>query len=202
MNKILLHISIAAVMFSLLHAGSKNIAPAQTEVLPIKVAEPSPWYIGAGLVWGRFYNERESCQYEDITYGAIVLAGYEWNPYIGIEARGVRTFWDEGENGGERLQHVGLFIKPMYPLGEKLDIYALLGYGWTKSITGGNGNLPVIDEDGFSWGAGLEFDFANMNETIRFDSKQWGLFVDYQRLLLKSDLPDMDIVSVGITYNF
>ena len=30
----------------------------------------------------------------------------------------------------------------------------------------------------------------------------WGLFVDYQRLLIKSDVPDMDVVSAGVTYDF
>ncbi len=33
-------------------------------------------------------------------------------------------------------------------------------------------------------------------------SKVWGIFVDYQRLLIKSDVPDMDVISLGVTYHF
>jgi len=216
MNKALLNTGIAAVLLSSLYAGGgKNIAPVAAVISPIATEDPSPWYIGAGLVLGKWYRKTDSCEYEDVTYGLMVRGGYEWNQYIGIEARALGTFWGADPLGGEKLQHVGIFAKPSYPLGEDFNIYGLAGYGWTKSTTGGNGNLPEIDEKGFSWGVGLEYDLSdkdddfddNTNYDRLFDGqadqeKGWGLFVDYQRLLVKSGMPDMDVISVGVTYDF
>ena len=206
-----------AVFSSLYAGGGKNLSPVLVPVVPIETVDPSPWYIGAGLVLGRFYKERENCQYEDITYGLMVRGGYEWNQYIGVEARGMRTFWGDDELGGERLQHIGIFAKPSYPVSEDFNLYGLLGYGWTKTFTNhvkGN-RLPEIDEKGFSWGVGLEFDLSDKDDDFDKDTyydrefdgqsdqeKGWGLFVDYQRLLVKSGMPDMDIISVGVTYDF
>jgi len=156
---------------------------------------PTPVYIGLGLVWGKYSgcDASPGCKYEDVTYGAMVRAGYEWNQYIGLEARALATFWGDDPLGGEKLRHFGLFAKPMYPIG----------------------NLPTVDESGFSAGIGLEYDLSSKEddrekETIYdrgFDGQAdqengWGLFVDYQRLLIKSDVPDMDVVSAGVTYDF
>ena len=215
MNKVLLSSGVAVVLLSSLYAGGgKNIAPVAAVIAPIETIDPSPWYLGVGLIWGKFYKEREGCQYEDVTYGAMVRGGYEWNEYIGVEARAMRTFWGEDELGGERLQHVGIFAKPMYPIGEDLDVYGLLGYGWTKTITD-SPYLPHIDEHGFSYGIGLEFDLSDKDDDFNKDTyydrpfdgqadqeKGWGLFVDYQRLIVDSNLPDMDVISVGVTYDF
>ena len=216
MNKVLLGSGLAVVLLSSLYAGGgKNIAPVAAVIAPIATEDPSPWYIGAGLILGKWYKETETCEYEDVTYGVMVRGGYEWNQYIGIEARAMGTFWGADPLGGEKLQHVGIFAKPTYPLGEDFDVYGLLGYGWTKSTTGGNGNLPEIDDHGFSWGIGLEYDLSDKDDDFDEDTyydrpfdgqadqeKGWGLFVDYQRLLVKSGMPDMDVISVGVTYDF
>jgi len=217
MNKIMVNTALVLMLSSgtLYAGGGKNIAPVAAVIAPIETVDISPWYIGAGLVWGKWYKESESCQYEDVTYGMMVRGGYEWNQYIGVEARGIRTWWDADPLGGEMLQHVGIFARPTYPIGEDFDVYGLLGYGWTKSITKTGNNLPEIDEKGFSWGIGLEYDLSDKEDDYiengdydrEFDGqadqeKGWGLFVDYQRLLVKSGMPDMDVVSVGVTYDF
>ncbi|MBT8344511.1 MAG: hypothetical protein KJO45_07330, partial [Sulfurovum sp.] len=80
-----------------------------------------------------------------------------------------------------------------------------------------NGNrLNYFDEDdGFSAGLGLEYDLSdreedrveNANYDRTFDGYAdqgigWTLFLDYQRLLIKSDVPDLDAVSFGARYDF
>lgn len=217
MNKVLLSTGMAAVLLSSLYAGGgKNLSPAAAVIAPIATEDPNPWYIGVGLIAGKYYDDCDtSCVYEDVTYGLMVRGGYEWNQYIGVEARAMGTFWGADPLGGEKLQHVGIFAKPAYPLGEDFDVYGLLGYGWTKTTTGGNGNLATIDDHGFSYGIGLEFDLSDKDDDFEEDTyyerefdgqadqeKGWGLFVDYQRLLVKSGIPDMDVISVGITYDF
>jgi OOP family OmpA-OmpF porin len=98
---------------------------------------------------------------------------------------------------------------------ESVNIYALLGYGYTKNL--GNGaRLDYFDSDsGFSAGLGLEYDLSdregdreeNANYDRGFDGyadqgKGWSLFLDYQRLLIKSDVPDLDAISFGVRYDF
>ena len=209
---------VAATMLSA--GGKKVVAPVDAPVKPIPPLEdPSPFYLGAGLIWGVFNGicgSEPDCTYEDVTYGAMVRGGYEYNEYFGIEARALKTWWDADDLGGEKLQHIGLFAKPMYPISEDFNIYGLLGYGWTKTDVVAKGTaLPEIDEWGFSAGIGIEYDLSDKEddweEGMQYDrpfdghadqEKGWGLFIDYQYLLLKSDVPDLYVVSAGVTYDF
>jgi len=215
-KNIFLIIAIMMMMISVSNGGSKMVEPVDAPVEPIPVmSEPVPVYLGLGLLWGRYSHCTHNCNYEDVTLGALVRAGYEWNEYLGIEARILASFFEKDPQGGQSLRHLGLFAKPMYPLTDDFTIYGLIGYGWTKTITGGNHRLTTVDEGGLSGGLGLEYDLFD-NEDDRdqdtmydrgFDGyadqeKGWGLFVDYQRLLIKSNAPDMDIVSGGVTYDF
>jgi OOP family OmpA-OmpF porin len=198
-------------------AGGKGVSAAASPVIPIETIDPSPWYLGAGIVWAKLSgcDLQPGCNYEDTTYGAMVRGGYEYNEYVGIEARYIRTFLDEGPEGGTPLAHAGIFLKPQYPVSERVNLYGLLGYGYTENL--GNGaRLDYFDSDwGFSAGAGIEYDLSdregdrieNGNYDRPFDGyadqgKGWSLFLDYQRLLIKSDVPDMDAVSLGLRYDF
>lgn len=200
-----------------IYAGGKAVSAAAVPVIPIEVIDPSPWYLGAGIVWAKLSgcDLQPGCTYEDVTYGAMVRGGYEYNQYVGIEARYLRTFLDEGPHGGTPLAHAGLFLKPQYPVSERVNLYGLLGYGYTENL--GNGaRLDYFDSDwGFSAGAGIEYDLSdregdrieNGNYDRPFDGyadqgKGWSLFLDYQRLLIDSDVPDMDAVSLGLRYDF
>ena len=203
-----------------LYAGGKYMEPVVTPVAPIvKVTEVSAWYLGGGITWAKL--SRDNC-YEDATWGAMLRGGYEFNQYIGIEARWIRTFWDEGPFGGTPLQHVGIFAKPQYPVSERFNVYALAGYGYTENL-GNGGRLKYFDhDDGFSAGIGIEYDLSDKkhdydsyktedNPSPKFDREfdghgeqeaGWSLFIDYQRLLIKSNIPDLDAISFGIRYDF
>ena len=64
----------------------------------------------------------------------------------------------------------GIYVKPMYPITDAFDIYALLGYG---SATVNNvqiaGTNRDFDIDGFSWGLGASYAFTD----------NFSIFVDY-----------------------
>lgn len=198
------------------YAGGKAVAPVEAEVIPVP-EDISAWYLGVGLVIAKLSgcNLAPGCTYEDTTYGAMVRGGYEFNEYFGIEARYIHTFLDKGPFGGTPLQHIGLYAKPQYPVNEEINIYALLGYGYTKNL--GNGaRLNYFDDDnGFSAGIGLEYDLSDKDGDFEKDANYdrefdgyadqgigWTLFLDYQRLLIKSDIPDLDAISVGLRYDF
>ncbi|PHS41797.1 MAG: hypothetical protein COB07_01785 [Sulfurovum sp.] len=223
-GRILISSLLAVSLSTALYAGGKNVSAAGVPVIPIEVIDPSPWYLGVGLVWAKLSgcDLLPGCSYEDATYGAMVRGGYDYNEYIGIEARYIRTFWDEGPHGGAPLAHAGLFLKPQYPVGERVNVYGLLGYGYTENL--GNGaRLRYFDSDwGWSAGAGIEYDLSdrkgdydahkteeNPNPLFERDfdgyadqGKGWSLFLDYQRLLIKSNIPDLDAVSLGVRYDF
>ncbi len=203
-----------ALISTSVYAGGKYVAPVEAEVIPVP-EDISPWYLGAGLVAAKFHACGNGCDYEDLTYGAMLRGGYDYNEYFGLEARGIRTFLDKGPFGGVPLAHIGLYAKPQYPVSERVNLYGLLGYGYTKNL-GNGGRLNYFDSDsGFSAGAGLEYDLSDRKGDFLKDAqydrafdgyadqgKGWSLFVDYQRLLIKSNVPDMDVISAGLRYDF
>jgi len=201
---------------SILYAG-KNVSPAVAEVVPIPMVQPTPIYVGLGIVYGKYSGCPSSgCRYEDVTYGAMLRVGYEFNQYLGAEVRAVDTFLGADPLGGEKLMHAGIFAKPQYPLSEDFNAYGLLGYGWAKTTTELSGSLlPILNKSGFSVGFGFEYDLSGKSGDFRADTfydrsfdgqadeeTGWGIFVDYQRLIVGSNLPSLDVVSIGITYDF
>jgi len=218
MRKQKLNLLLGATLLStsLYAGGGKMVAPVEAPIMPIPVIKNvSPFYIGGGATAARFSACTDGCDYEDVTYGGMLRAGYDYNQYLGLEARGILTEFKEGPFGGVPLSHVGIFAKPQYPISEDFNIYTLLGYGYTKN-RGNGARLNYFDEDhGFTAGVGVEYDFSDKKGDFDLDTRYnrvfdgqadqetgWGLFVDYQRLLIKKDIPDMDVVSVGITYDF
>ena len=138
------------------------------------------WYAGAGLTAGR--TSTSHC--EDITYGVMAKAGYNVNEYVGVEARGLITNWDYE---GSKIKHVGAFIKPQYPINEDINLYGLVGYAKTTTS-----HVLNVDETGLAYGAGMEYQLK----------EDMNLFIDYERLLEKSDMPDLDALSLGVSLDF
>ncbi|GEM_PF-228687 len=162
----------------------------------------------------------------EVDYNAIMAqAGYKFNKYIAIEGR---YWWSLGDNDwewseteyvgddligtttsgsdadGDELRAWGIYIKPMYPVTEQFDIYALLGYGNVK-LSDDAGEW--LDENDFQWGIGASYEFT----------ENLSIFLDYVRLLdeggsssvvLGSDIltytwdDTVYTVNVGLTYKF
>ena len=108
------------------------------------------WYGGLG-----FSYVKAVCmnQCEDITFGVIGKVGYDFNKYIGVEGRVIKTMWEYEQ---QKVEHIGIFAKPMLPINEKSNIYGLLGYGKTTT-----GNKIKFDDSGMAWGIGLNYFFGN-----------------------------------------
>ncbi|MDD5406381.1 MAG: outer membrane beta-barrel protein [Sulfurovaceae bacterium] len=129
----------------------------------------------------------------DVDYNAIMAqAGYKFNKYIALEGRywwslgnsdrsvkgsytvngGTPTSFDFNVDYGEKLRAWGIYAKPMYPVTDKLDIYALLGGG---NVTLKNDYFDRLDENDFQWGLGASYKITD-NVSI---------FLDYVNLLNK-----------------
>lgn len=208
MRKNILTLLMMAIGLSIsANAGGKNVIRAVAPVAP--VIDASHWYLGAGLTWAKLSAEAchtgSGCTYEDATYGGMVRAGYDYNKYIGVEARYIRTFLGQGPFGGAPLEHAGLYLKPQYQLTENIDIYALLGYGYTKNLGNGARLNYFKSSWGFSAGAGVEYRISGQHSNKAYSGKEKGMsvFVDYQRLLIRSNhTPTLDAVSSGVKYSF
>jgi OOP family OmpA-OmpF porin len=200
-----------------LYAGGKTAAPATTPIVPIvKEANVIPFYIGLGAMAS--FVERDPClcnpdgeNLEDNQYGWVARVGYDFNQFIGVEARALKTV---GSDNFSDVTHYGLFLKPQYPITKQSNLYALLGYGKTD-VDYTNGSLKCTDsEDGFSYGLGFEYDFTEEKAESKHYSRTfdgqgdeergWGLWVDFQHLLNNAGdyNTDSDIVTAGITYDF
>ncbi|HIO96212.1 MAG TPA: porin family protein [Campylobacterales bacterium] len=129
--------------------------------------------------------------------------GYDFNQYIGIEARVIKTIVSDA-----KIDHIGLFIKPMIPIGDVTNIYALIGVAKTSA----SGHAQEIEAESLALGGGFEFDLSTDSvKDVRYSrdfdgmgdqEKGVGLFIDYERLVAREDTPDLDSVSVGVTYDF
>jgi opacity protein-like surface antigen len=188
--------SVPPVVVPLVAKSKQKETEPKKEIESKKETEPkketthnSRAYIGLGGVVAQ-YDTNCKCPNQtlsgtDKTGGAILKVGYEYNQYIGIEARGIKTMIKE--DGGE-IEHIGVLVKPSYPVSKNTNLYGLVG--WAKTTT--SGSLRKTDVDGLAFGAGMDY---TVSENI-------SLFADYERLFQKSDAPKLDAVSVGANYRF
>ncbi len=193
------------------------IAPLPVKPMPIvkpKNISPSGFYAGLGITGVKYEdsckckNGKGSNDFKDTTYGVIARVGYDINKYIGVEARGSKTNWD---SHGSKVEHGGIYAKPMLPVGNTTNIYGLVGLAKTK-VKSNNGKTPKVNADGLALGIGMEMDLSkdipkDGRYSRSFDGqgdqeKGLGLFVDYEKMLVKKNAPDLDAVSAGVTYDF
>jgi OOP family OmpA-OmpF porin len=175
---------------------------------PIKHIKANGFYVGLGISGTRYEtNCKTGCSQSGTDHAAGVMArvGYDFNKYIGIEARGITSNWN-GDGG--TVEHAGLFVKPMLPVGDATNIYGLVGVAKTKT----KGGLQRTNAESLALGAGIEVDVSkDIPKDGRYgrpfdgkgdQEKGLGVFLDYERMVVKSDAPNLDAVSAGVTYDF
>ncbi|HEC45558.1 MAG TPA: hypothetical protein ENI25_01930, partial [Epsilonproteobacteria bacterium] len=95
----------------------------------------------------------------------------------------------------------GIYVKPMYPVTDSFDIYALLGYADADYTVSGSGYTLSSDAfDGFSWGIGADYSFTD----------SVSVFVDYVSLYDDEFVNNagnnvdftIDTWNFGVTYTF
>ncbi len=181
---------VAAVAMSTLAFGGGGIAPVEQPVVEEVVTPASSgFYVGLGYSlatigengwYGEDYGQGEDYP-EDIWSGeyeqdAITLiAGYDFNEYIGVEGRYMIGMgdaeWEDDVSGTFEedisFTNVAIYLKPMLPMGD-VTLYGLLGYGQT-TYTWDASDAEDITASGFQYGAGVSVAVT----------KQISLFIDY-----------------------
>ena len=198
---------ITMSLVSIMALSTFAIAGGDVEVIVEPILEPavdnSAFYIGLGLGQGYVNNGGTS---EEMKATALMLqAGYQFNEYIALEGRytfGMSMDYAPGNTGylssdydGD-FSSWGIYVKPMYPIGD-FSVYALLGYGGVmlSKLEGGDAY-----EGGFQWGLGAQY---AVTESII-------VFTDYVKLYddtgfdYRAQDKDMDsnTWTVGVSYKF
>lgn len=207
MRKITLSIVSVLALSGLAMAGG-DIMPVEEPVVVEPVVDSSAFYVGIG--YGYFDQTVEniavvpSVLNKEFEADSILLqAGYQYNEYLAFEGRywiGVSGVDSTPEALGDGdFDAWGLYVKPMYPVTEAFDIYALLGYA-DSSVSLDNGQ--DWDIDGFSWGLGAQYAvtdniliFADYVSIAADDT------LDYYGADVDADI-DLYTVNVGVSYKF
>ena len=134
------------------------------------------------------------------TDSILLLAGYDFNEYIGVEGRyyiNNSSLAYDYYLGGTLLEDayeaesLAIYLKPQYNL-DFITIYALIGMSANDYTAT---NLLGSDSDTlFSWGAGAKFNVT----------QSFGLFVDYTDLGTNDAILETGLNSwnVGFSYKF
>ncbi len=215
MKKFNLSLVTVLAMSAFAVAGG-DIAPVEEPVVvvPEVIESTGAFYIGAayGLLsadaeetfpGGNLTYDTESNDYDQF----MLQAGYKFNDYVAVEGRywiGMDdNSWHNTIHGGltAEVDTWGIYVKPMYPVTDNFDIYALLGYADADYTISGSGYTWNQDGfDGFSWGVGADYAFT---ESI-------SVFVDYVSLYDDTYVNHagnnvdftIDTWNFGVTYTF
>ena len=218
MKSTLIKVALASVIASSLAMAGKDVVVVDTPVQPVQPVSyvgALPWYVGAGLVWS---GAKRDCncagETKDRAYGYVFRAGYDYNEFIGLEARYLKA---DQSSDVQVNEHYGIYLKPQYHITDAINIYGLLGYGktdFTCSLNQKTGEkTTTLSKSKFNWGVGMEVDLtADKAEGVYargFDGQgdqetSWGLWVDYQNLLKEDGKynTDLNVVTAGVTYDF
>ena len=220
--------AVAVLAMSSFAVAGGDIAPVEE---PVIVAEPvitdSGFYLGLAYGW---MNASSTATYSmdnadgssiivennlfDEDYSEIMIqAGYKFNSYVAIEGRywfGLSDTINSGLIAGlpydvdNSVDAWGIYVKPMYPVTDAFDIYALLGYAAAEydlqAVSGTlTTNVNGDTADGFSWGLGASYAFTD----------NVAVFVDYVSIYddsvdVGASTYDDEITTwnFGVTYQF
>jgi len=174
---------VAFAAISTLGMAGGDIAPVEPVIETPVMVNTGPFYIGLGYSYMNIDPDNSSNADGD---AILLLAGYNFNRYIGIEGR--------YSGLTDCLENTAIYLKPMYPLGA-ISLYGLLGYGQVEYDNGRS-----LSESGFQWGIGASYEVHNNID----------VFVDYTNLYddtgFDDALPNQDVLSdsinVGFNYKF
>ena len=219
MKNIVLSAVAVFAMSSFAVAGG-DIAPIEEPVVEEVVVVEN---LDAGLYLGLGYGflTGESTDYHrglDVTlidedFNQIMIqAGYKFNSYVAIEGRywfGLDTgidFADDFLDVDQSVDSWGIYVKPMYPVTDAFDVYALLGYAGSEYEVSNYGSTytPDLDLDGFSWGLGVAYSF---NENVSIFADYVSLYDDDNDWTEEGNIvhtisDKISTINVGVSYNF
>lgn len=202
MKKVLLSAAAVSVMSGVSYAGG-DISPVEPVVgTPVMMGSSAGGYVGVGL--SAVANGNDSLSFfsveagQDRTGDIMLQAGYEVNTYMAVEVRYSTSIVE-----GDVLERDswGVYVKPQYPVGEGVNLYALLGYGGV-TLDGIDGYNVDVDDSGFQWGIGLSYDVSN-NVAVFADYVSAATDIEADAYpLAGSNEVSSSALTLGVSYKF
>jgi len=231
-------LSVATVLaMSAFAVAGGDIEPVAEPMVIEEVASDSGFYIGGayslvnteinehrnyGYIDGSVNDDHWNWEKDSNAY--MLQAGYQFNQYIAIEGRYWGSMdsnkWSSADYTNGSLDYSssysdgdwsawGIYAKPMYPVTESVDVYALLGYGNVSVDDNWYDQQSLLDENVFQWGIGASVDIT----------ENLSAFVDYVQLCSDEgnsyvptdsgydyDTYNIDVsiytVNIGLSYKF
>jgi opacity protein-like surface antigen len=175
-------------------AGS-DIAPVEPQV-DISIDNEESTYndaFYAGVGYTRVRYDEKAIDHSD--RGFTLQVGYDFNPYMGVEARYTNTSKDStGYSFDGDLENIALYLKPMLPVTQDVALYALLGYGKTSIDT----QIGEESESGFQLGIGSKYNLIQ-NLSLFVDYTQFYKGNGFNRDPLSDDVT-LYSINVGLNY--
>lgn len=182
----------------------KDVEPVIEPVIDIQdgsMLTDSGFYLGAGISAASTRDASldffEKDPQQDRTAEILVLAGYDFNKYIGIEGRFYKSIAKEGIIDRSSW---ALLAKPHVPINDNVTLYALAGYGSFKgeSIDGSNVD---IDDSGLQLGVGASY---KVTDNISLFADWLSIVYDETQdsFVTTPNVVSMDAFTFGVTYRF
>ena len=182
-------LSVATVLaMSAFAVAGGDIEPVAEPMVVEEVASDSGFYIGGAFSlvntstdWHENYGYTDGDDYvrtgswERDSNAYMLQAGYQFNQYIAVEGRYWGSMdsneWSSSEYMNDTLTYSnnysdgdwsawGIYAKPMYPVTETFNVYALLGYGNVSIDDEWTDDVSLLDENVFQWGLGASVDIT------------------------------------------
>jgi len=203
MKKSILSLVSIMALSSLSYAGGDMMKVVEP-VVEIPEIEERAFYLGVGL--GDIAVNDDTTKEEISATTWVFQAGYQVNDYLALEGRysmnigsvdydaGTLTGVSTGFDG--EIYTWGVYVKPMYPIGD-FSLYGLLGYGGVmlEDLAGGD-----AEENGFHWGLGASYEFKeNISVFVDYVSLYDDKGFDYRA---QQDDINSDTWTVGLSFKF
>ncbi|MEA3492039.1 MAG: porin family protein [Campylobacterota bacterium] len=197
MKKIMLSMFAFMVIGSSLATAGGDLVEAEVVSVVVQPESVTNANFYAGLAYSFLKADVDDVE-KGNTY--MLLAGYNFNPYVAVEGRYMHTFGSEMDVEGvgpkeRKVTNKAIYVKPQYTFDETFTTYALLGYG--KSIA------RYSEGNGVQFGLGINFVVVdNISIFADFTSLYSG---DIKDVIL---VPGYDLDSkisssnLGFTYSF
>lgn len=221
--------AVAVLAMSASAIAGGDFAPVVEPIIEIQeapIVDDSGFYVGLAYGYADISDDYTAStgsfgNHEDNFNTYMLQAGYKFNQYIAVEGR----YWDSVGDGDWTDRYTlpdgrvfntsgpcsefsawGLYVKPMYPVTEEFDVYALLGYGNVDLSTefGRDAKFLDMNEDGFQWGLGASYE---LTDNVAVFADYVNLYNDNSAAItdgIYTETHDYSIytANVGVTYKF
>lgn len=198
MKKFTLSVIASLAMGSFAVAGGDIVPVVEPVVEAVTPAAKTGFYVGGAISaiqndFRAFWRDSDGSENtwaigNTDHVGGMLQVGYKFNKYLSVETRywiSRDEDWSDEENWGNSEDYtfttgfdaMGLYLKPIYPLTDAFDVYALVGianinYDLTYYEYGSPYAHREFGETAFSYGVGVSYAY---NDSLAF-------FVDYVKL--------------------